>query len=117
MSSEDRTDGFNVTFTLHHNSLKTLSVDELHIDIYVNGRKVAEYAESSDLKIEPNRDVVLSQFVRANLQGGIASWSMRSSPMLKVSATCKVAVIFDSSEKNKNFNPQATYVGVISHAE
>lgn len=117
MSSEKKDDGFNVTYTLHHNSQQSLSVDELHIEIYVNGRKVAEYAESPDLKIEPNRDVVQSQFVKANLQGGIASWSMRSSPMLKVMATCKVTVIFDSSEKNRNFNPQATYVGVISHAE
>lgn len=117
IATDNKVDGFKITFTMHHNSQKSLPVDEILIDVYVNGRKAAQYIESADVKIEPNKNVVLSRFVKANLQGDIANWSMRQNPMLKVTATAKVAVIFDDSEKNRNFNPQATYVGVISHAE
>ncbi|HAR80010.1 MAG TPA: hypothetical protein DCR21_04185, partial [Succinivibrionaceae bacterium] len=64
--------GFDINFILQHNSLTPLEVQEIIIDVSVNGRPAAHYEESpSSLLIPSGSEISLSRNVKANLVGEI----------------------------------------------
>ncbi len=109
--------GFDINFILQHNSLTPLAVQEIIIDVSVNGRPAAHYEESpSKLLIPSGSEISLSRNVKANLAGEVSRKSLVN-PMINANGNAVVKVIFDSDEDNATFNPVATYQGIVSHAE
>lgn len=53
-ANENNVEGFNVEYTVHHNSSAPMPIENVKIDIAINGKKAATY-ENDKTKELPNR--------------------------------------------------------------
>lgn len=107
--------GFNVSFTLKHNSLKPLDVEKILTSISLNGTLVAVAEEEpDDIKIAPRREITLTRFIPANLAGSVAAKTLLD-PLFYGQAQCNVKVMFTTKDEDP-FNPEQHAVFVINSA-
>ena len=113
ITSRHGTPGFEVSFRVQHHSPEELPVEEISIEIELNGRRYADFHEEPVLELRPG---VLEEFVRfvpADQAGPAAQDALTYNSMLSARAYCKVRLLIDDDEENLDFNPEAEYRGII----
>ncbi len=108
-------EGFNVTCTIRHSSLEPLKIRRITTRVAVNGSPMAAGEDADKREVAPRQDVVLTEFVPANLARPVSLETM-GSPMINARASAEVKVWFVDDEESP-FNPSATYNGKLSDAE
>ena len=107
--------GFNVSFSLKHNSLEPLEVKKILTQISINDIPMAQAEEKpDDLEIAPRQQLNLTRFVPANLTRNVSGQTLQS-PLLYRQANCTVKVMFTSNEDDP-FNPQGSVSTIINSA-
>lgn len=117
-ASENNVEGFNVEYTVHHNSSAPMPIEDVKIEIAINGRKAATY-ENDKTKELPNRvNNHFKVFVPANLTYTVAKDSLKYTPMLQMMAETTVTLIVDDDKDSSAaaFNVTKKLKGVI-HAQ
>ena len=108
--------GFNVSFTLKHNSLEPLEVRQIFTQISVNNIPMANSEEEpDDMEIAPRYELNLTRFVPANLARNVSGKTLQS-PLFYGDLNCTVKVMFTKDEEDP-FNPQATVNSIINSAK
>ena len=106
--------GFNVRFTLHHNSLEPLEIKKIAAKVGVNRTLMCSAEiEEDDTPVAPRRDVTLTRFFPANLARPVSLKTL-SSPMLHAEGEVQLQVFFTGDDEDP-FNPSATYKGMIEN--
>lgn len=117
-ANENNVEGFNVEYTVHHNSSAPMPIENVKIDIAINGKKAATY-ENDKTKELPNRvNNHFKVFVPANLTYAVAKESLKYTPMLQMMAETTVTLIVDDDKDSSAaaFNVTKKLKGVI-HAQ
>ena len=117
-ANENNVEGFNVEYTVHHNSSAPMPIENVKIDIAINGKKAATY-ENDKTKELPNRvNNHFKVFVPANLTYTVAKESLKYTPMLQMMAETTVTLIVDDDKDSSAaaFNVTKKLKGVI-HAQ
>ncbi len=110
--------GFNVFYTVRHNTPAPLPVENIDIKVYINNKQAAAYSfDTDDMLIPPYHDNKYVQFVPANLLPKVSSESLTLSPMLKLQGKAELDLkIVD--DKDKDFlNQHYVYEGLIHAAD
>ena len=102
-ANENNVEGFNVEYTVHHNSSAPMPIENVKIDIAINGKKAATY-ENDKTKELPNR--VNNHF------------KVFVPPMLQMMAETTITLIVDDDKDSSAaaFNVTKKLKGVI-HAQ
>jgi LEA14-like dessication related protein len=107
--------GFNVTCSIRHSSLEPLKVRRIATTVSVNGTPMASGEDEEKREIAPNSDVVLTEFVPANLARPVSLETL-DDPMVNARTEAKVKVYFINDEDSA-FNPSASYTGKLEYAK
>lgn len=115
-ASENNVQGFNVDYTVVHNTPEPLLVDTIKIKIYLNHKQAADFIfDASDMLIPPHHDNHYTQFVPANLLPKVSAASLVNSPMLKLQGKAELDLIIDDGSK-AFLNQHDVYEGLIHAA-
>lgn len=107
--------GFNLEFTVRHDSLEPLEVRKIVAYVGVNGRQLASCEEEPEkMLITPRRDVKVKRFIPANLARTVEGESLKTPQFFGV-ADAAVAMYFTSDEAEDPFNPKAVYHGMLNN--
>lgn len=107
--------GFNVSFTLKHNSLEPLEVRQILTQISINDIPMASSEEEpDDMEIAPRYEMKLQRFIPANLARNVSGKTVQS-PLFYGETNCTVKVMFTKDEEDP-FNPQANLSTIINSA-
>ncbi len=107
--------GFNVSFTLHHNSLEPLEVRQILTQISINDIPMASSEEEpDDMEIAPHNEMKFTRFIPANLARNVSGKTVQS-PLFYGQGNCIVKVMFTKDEEDP-FNPQASLNTIINSA-
>lgn len=107
--------GFNVTCTLTHSSLEPLKIRRITTRVAVNGSPMASGEDTEKREVAPRQDVVITQFVPANLARPVSLETL-GSPMINARANAEVKIYFVDDEESP-FNPSATFNGKLTDAQ
>ncbi len=114
-AENDGVNGFNVSFTLKHNSLEPLEVRQILTQISINDTPMANAEEEpDDMEIAPRNETRVTRFIPANLARNVSGRTVQS-PLFYGEADCTVKVMFTKDEEDP-FNPQANIRTVINSA-
>ena len=109
---------FALDVALSHNSLSALPLKKMQVTIFVNGNPAANYEENlKKVEVQPRETYHLKIKVDANLLPEVASRSLAFNRMVKVNASVMVQTIIDENKQNLEFNPTATFDGIIGHVQ
>lgn len=118
-ANENNVEGFNVEYTVHHNSSAPMPIENVKIEIAINGRKAAIYENDKSNEL-PNRvNNHFKVFVPANLTYSVAKDSMKHTPMLQMIAEATVTLIVDDDKDSSaaTFNVTKKLKGVIHRGQ
>ena len=109
---------FALDVALSHNSLSALPLKKMQVTVFVNGNPAANYEENLEkVEVQPHETYNLKIKVDANLLPEVASRSLAFNRMVKVEASVMVQTIIDENKQNLEFNPTATFEGIIGHVQ
>ena len=111
-------EGFNVVYTVHHNSNAPMPLENVTITVDINGKPAGIYTDNEPHEL-PNRITNhYSVFVPANRTCEVAKESLKLNPMLQVSSSATVSLIVedDTDDSASAFNVEQTKKGII-HAQ
>ena len=116
-ANQNNVEGFKVDYTVHHSSSEPMPIDEVKINVKVNGKLVAVYDNPDDTLMPNRRDTTFSVFVPANKTYTVSKNSLKT-PMLQVQAVAEVMLFVDADEKSEEaaFNVRSQYKGIIHAA-
>ena len=114
LDSKDGKQGFNVLYTVQHNSLEDMPVEALSIKVKVNNKEVANYVNRNQAALPTRRENSFSIFVPANRSKTFAKESLNT-PMLQLQAKVEVNLMVkeDSSAAGARLNGKDTFEGIV----
>lgn len=111
----NNTEGFKLSFNVHHSSFEPMPLEQIKVSIFVNGKQAALYTDN-EKKLLPNRvNNYFDLFIEANKLSSVAKNSLQKTPMLQIKAKAIVSLIVDEDieDPDSRFNQSAEYEGVI----
>ena len=111
----NNTEGFKICFNVHHSSFEPMPLEQIKIQVFVNGKEAALYTDN-EKKLLPNRvNNHFDLFIEANKLSSVAKNSLQKTPMLQIKAKAIVSLIVDEDieDPDSRFNQSAEYEGVI----
>lgn len=105
--------GFNILYTVQHDSLTEMPVKAVAVNVKVNGRDAAVFRSKKELKIPARTEKTYSIFVPANRMHNVSKSSLKT-PMLQLQAKTQIKIlVVDENDSSSRYNATDTYEGLI----